>query len=294
MLKLAVIADDFTGALDTGVQFAKNDIPTQVILNMDAVSASDDDKQVLVIDTESRHLRPELAYKKVYEAVRFAMALGAEHIYKKTDSTLRGNVGSELSAAMDASGEDALMFIPAFPQNGRITVGGVSYVDGVALMDTVYARDPIDPVKSSDIAQIIALQTDKKVFKHAQWGTDTGRGGIHVFDASTDEDLRIIAGKLKDTGGLRLTAGCAGFAAALAGQIEFEREKLVKSINDGPVLIVSGSVNTRSIEQAAYAKSLGYGLQKILLERISSIFGNWCSPRNKVFCSLNILIILND
>lgn len=34
MIDLLVIADDFTGALDTGVQFAQNGIATDVMMNM--------------------------------------------------------------------------------------------------------------------------------------------------------------------------------------------------------------------------------------------------------------------
>ena len=33
MVKLLIIADDFTGALDTGIQFAKKGIETQVFRN---------------------------------------------------------------------------------------------------------------------------------------------------------------------------------------------------------------------------------------------------------------------
>ena len=57
MVELLVIADDFTGALDTGVQFAEAGAATEVIVN-DVIVPSDLSKQVetLVIDTESRHL----------------------------------------------------------------------------------------------------------------------------------------------------------------------------------------------------------------------------------------------
>ena len=61
MLLLLILADDFTGALDTGVQFAARGIPTRVIVG-DKVDFASPDAQVLVVDTETRHLPPEQAY----------------------------------------------------------------------------------------------------------------------------------------------------------------------------------------------------------------------------------------
>ena len=54
MLRLLMIADDFTGALDTGVQLAAHGIPTQVVVGQADLSACS--STVLVVDTETRHL----------------------------------------------------------------------------------------------------------------------------------------------------------------------------------------------------------------------------------------------
>ena len=116
MVELLILADDFTGALDTGVQFAARGASTTVVTdpNFD-FSKADPTTQVLVMDAETRHLPPREAYRVIYRAVQNALSSGVSYIYKKTDSALRGNVGSELSAAMAASGVDRLPFIPAFP-----------------------------------------------------------------------------------------------------------------------------------------------------------------------------------
>ena len=90
MVKLLIIADDFTGALDTGVQFAARGAATSVITDpaFDFAGA-DDGLQVLVMDAETRHLRPEQAYSVVRKAAEHALAAGVCCIYKKTDSALR-------------------------------------------------------------------------------------------------------------------------------------------------------------------------------------------------------------
>ena len=130
MLLLLIIADDFTGALDTGVQFAAYGAATRVMVK-DQVDFASCDAQVLVVDTETRHLPPEKAYQIVEELTRAACRAGIRYIYKKTDSALRGNIGAELAAVLQASNNRQLPFLPAFPQNGRTTRDGIHYVDGV-------------------------------------------------------------------------------------------------------------------------------------------------------------------
>ena len=66
MLRLLMIADDFTGALDTGVQLAAHGIPTQVVVGQADLSACS--STVLVVDTETRHLPAAKAAKAVARA----------------------------------------------------------------------------------------------------------------------------------------------------------------------------------------------------------------------------------
>ena len=53
MLLLLIIADDFTGALDTGVQFAAYGAATRVMVK-DQVDFASCDAQVLVVDTAGK------------------------------------------------------------------------------------------------------------------------------------------------------------------------------------------------------------------------------------------------
>ena len=142
MTRLLIIADDFTGSLDTGVQFAKRGINTLVTVMRDQAVDLTADCQALVVNTESRHVPPEEAYIKVRAVTESAMAAGFTHIYKKMDSTLRGNIGSELAAVMDALSDDSqpiwreITFVPAFPKSGRFTKQGLQYVGETLLHET--------------------------------------------------------------------------------------------------------------------------------------------------------------
>mgnify|MGYP000791884948 FL=1 len=145
MLRLLMIADDFTGALDTGVQLAAHGIPTQVVVGQADLSACS--STVLVVDTETRHLPAAKAAEAVARLTRSAVENGVGCIYKKTDSALRGNIGAELAALLKASGARNLPFLPAFPQIGRTTKKGVHYIDGVPVNESPFGIDPFEPVR---------------------------------------------------------------------------------------------------------------------------------------------------
>ena len=162
--KLLVVADDLTGGLDTGVQFAKQGIAVRVIVDPGMQKEwTNTNAEVLVAVSETRHLSSEAAYQTVYRIVSAGKQAGIPFVYKKTDSALRGNVGAELSAAMDACEADVLSFLPAYPAMNRITVNGCHYVDGVPVAQSVFGRDPFDPVTESDIRKLIGSQTETQV-----------------------------------------------------------------------------------------------------------------------------------
>ena len=70
---ILVLADDFTGALDTGMQFAKNGAATIVTTDPD-YNPADDEIQVLVIDTETRHKQTEEAAAVISRTLDFFLS----------------------------------------------------------------------------------------------------------------------------------------------------------------------------------------------------------------------------
>ncbi|MBQ6971881.1 MAG: four-carbon acid sugar kinase family protein [Synergistaceae bacterium] len=243
MLQLIIIADDFTGALDAGVQFSSLGAKSLVVTESGYDLAESEGLDVLIFDAETRHVSPEEAYHKVYTITKKAKDYGVPYVYKKTDSGLRGNIGSELSGAMDALGLEEMAFIPAFPAMRRVTRNGVHYVDGVPVAESMFGKDPFEPVRYSDVNEIIASQTDKK--------------GIRVYDAETDADMMRIAEGLGHEG-LRLTAGCAGFAGILAHVLGFHGKSPDVPEMPGKFFMVCGSVNPVTRRQVAYARDNGF------------------------------------
>jgi len=260
MTKLLIVADDFTGALDTGVQFSKKGISTVVTTQTKAACGNGD---VLVIDIESRHLPADKAAERVKEAVESARNFGAEYYFKKTDSTLRGNIGAELGAFMEVLGSRELMFLPAYPKTGRTTVGGAQYVDGIPLHRTMFAKDPLNPVTESTISQIIESgysgkchtvrsdQLNGELFKMES-------GGIYIFDSAHDDELKKAAAFIKEAGKLKVTAGCGGVAEFLPELMDLPKSEINVSKKRPDTLVVCGSVSETSINQIKHGESLGY------------------------------------
>lgn len=133
-MRIAVIADDLTGALDTGVQFSNWGFTVQV--TDDPLSSVAD---VVVVNTDSRGMAQGRAYELVFSVAQ--KVSGFDIVYKKTDSTLRGNVGAEIQAVLDATGEETAFLTPCYPPTARCVRAGHLLVDGVPIDRTEYSED---------------------------------------------------------------------------------------------------------------------------------------------------------
>ena len=291
MLRLLMIADDFTGALDTGVQLAAHGIPTQVVVGQADLSACS--STVLVVDTETRHLPAAKAAKAVEELTRSAVENGVGCIYKKTDSALRGNidagavgvdVAEELAALLKASGARNLPFLPAFPQIGRTTEKGVHYIKGVPVNESPFGIDPFEPVRHARVTELIGEQTD--VPAHSFPTLKEGEAvpeqeGILVFDAGSLDDLASTGRALFRNGKPRLMAGCAGFAALLPDLMKMtERRTVTMPKLDPRLLVVCGSVNSITLRQLDVAEQNGFSRLR-LTPRQKLDPGYWESENGK-------------
>jgi D-threonate/D-erythronate kinase len=243
----AVIADDLTGAADTGVQFARAGYRTAVVFRGEPVPPEDLD--AAVFDTDSRTLRPGLAARYVSEAGRSARA--ARLVYKKFDSTLRGSVAEELSAALESTRRRSAVVAPAFPAAGRTTAGGTQLVHGVPVHETELKNDPRTPVReghlptllggwSSSVGTLSAgdLEDPENVRRALEANEWT------VADAEREADLEALVRAVPGPERV-LWAGSAGLALALGAVHPGPRpaEARVALPKARSVLVVVGSLN---------------------------------------------------
>ncbi|MHA7848385.1 D-threonate kinase [Serratia sp. D1N4] len=257
-MKMIVIADDFTGANDTGVQLAKKGARTDVVLN--GLLRSTQRTDVLVINTESRALTAAMAKAKVTEALQpYCQSDTPPLVYKKIDSTFRGNVGAEVEAAMLASGAQLAIVAAAIPAAGRVTRNGQCWVNAVPLAETEFASDPKTPIVSSHIKTLIELQSDYPVYELDLLTVRAGKLGAElqkigqagtamvVVDAENDGDLALLAQATSQLSVRYLLVGAAGLANALPASCYLAaRQRL-------PVLVVAGSMSEATQQQILFA-----------------------------------------
>lgn len=256
--KLVAIADDITGAFDTGVQFSKRGASVKVVTGdhmVDAMMQAD----VLVIDAETRHLTPQEAYQKTRELAAWALERGATYFYVKTDSGLRGNIGVAIKAVLDATGILLAAFAPAYPDMNRITLNGQQFINGIPIQDSVFGQDEFEPVLAPTISGLIKPFGLDVMECPLDMGYDTvvTRPTVAVFDTRTNEDFSRIAAHLKAENQLTVTAGCAAFAAMLAGPLELPDCVKPAPVVIPPLLVICGSLNPITRKQMEYCEKMG-------------------------------------
>lgn len=262
MIKLLIISDDFTGALDTSVHFAQNGARTKVVFEREYLFTQDEDTEVIVIDAETRHISPEETYDVIYSIVKSGLKAGIQLFYLKTDSALRGNIGSSIKALSDAYDANIIPFIPAYPSMNRFTIKGIQYIDNIPVHDSIFGNDPFNPVKYSSVKKIIAQQSDidcievssiEKVYTQKE-----PKPCVAIYDTVTDLDISRIACGLMEADQLKVMAGCAGFASILPEILDLNKSKKEKLNLKQGIWVISGSINPITMNQIEFARENGF------------------------------------
>lgn len=156
---IGIIADDLTGANDTSLQFFLQGCKTQVSFGEDLTIDENLKTEVFAMSTESRNVQVDIAVERVKNAASNILKnYNFEYIYKKIDSVLRGNIAAEITTILDILELDAAIIYPAFPSEGRTTIGGYHLVKGIPLQRTEVSRDPAFPIVESNIVNMLRNQ----------------------------------------------------------------------------------------------------------------------------------------
>jgi uncharacterized protein YgbK (DUF1537 family) len=148
---IGVIADDLTGAAELGGVGLRHGLSTEIIRSGRPGGEAD----LVCVDTDSRSCKPEEAAKRAAAAARILRQAGAEWIYKKVDSVLRGNVTAEVEAVMKQLNLTRALLLPANPSLGRVIREGEYFVYGKRINRTEFANDPEYPRRSSQVLRLL-------------------------------------------------------------------------------------------------------------------------------------------
>jgi uncharacterized protein YgbK (DUF1537 family) len=254
--RVLVLADDLTGALEVGALFAGRGVEATVAIAAHPAAASwNHAAPVQVLDTETRHLAPEDAFRIVRAFAGEAGGRGFRYIYKKTDSTLRGNIGSEIAAVMAACPDAPLVYVPAYPQLGRTVVEGKLLVNGVPVTETGFSADMLNPVRESHIPTLLGTSfPDIPVYSvSVEALRGPLRSAVYLVDGMTEEDIRSAARILAASSQVRLVAGPAGLARHLAELMNLPRRKPPEMPRIVRCLVVNGSRHQAAAAQVNHA-----------------------------------------
>jgi D-threonate/D-erythronate kinase len=264
-----ILADDLTGAADSAIAFARRGLPAKVVWG-EARPEQHADAMALAYDAATRELDAAAAARQHGEALRRFLRPGV-HVFKKIDSTLRGNPAEEIAAMLDVLHARAprmrVVIAPAFPAMGRTVRDGQIFVHGVPLPFTEFWPAS----REQDLAVLMNLLDTVGVHaRHLSLSTVRGdpaalssgfANGVAVCDAETVGDLERIASASLEDDAATVCIGSAGFAHALA-QIASRASGLSRgshrcAVVTNGALIVVGSRTQASRAALTQLRTLG-------------------------------------
>ncbi|MFJ7284781.1 four-carbon acid sugar kinase family protein [Pseudomonas sp. NPDC099000] len=300
-MRILIIADDLSGAADCAIGFAS--VGMQTVVTLDPLNDKAD-AQVIAADTDTRRLSPAQAAERTVAAFK-ALHQPGQRLYKKIDSTLRGNMAAEVAALQPLAG--LAIVAPAFPATGRTLRGGRVFVNGQPLetTDTWKLENADRPADVEAMLVAAGLSTakldldtlrgnEKALERHIAEIVGNGTQAL-IVDAQTEDDLLTLA---------RLTAsmeqplfwiGSGGLAREIASlpaslsdssEVRFtaiEPDALEKS--QAPILILVGSLSGVCERQCALLKERG-GVSELVVPpevlRQGTTHGDWALWQSRI------------
>lgn len=267
MGRILMLADDLSGAAECGMACVNAGLKVIVTLGapVDPIPAD-----VVVIDADTRKLGAAAAAERMRHLVQEYARDPDLLVFKKIDSTLRGHLGPELGAVLEARStvvsRSVAIVAPALPAYGRTTVEGRHYVHGELVHETdmwksenrsgqSYIPDMLHGsglrCASLHLAIVRGAQTafDCALYESAE------SADVIVCDAATADDLRAIAAAAARLQGRAVWVGSAGLAHELPGAIGvgLSAADAIAQLPEttGSTLFVIGSANRTTRQQIA-------------------------------------------
>ncbi|MPZ19723.1 MAG: hypothetical protein GEV06_17645 [Luteitalea sp.] len=241
-----IAADDLTGAADACATFVERGLSGVVRLRASPCAPAAD---VVAISTESRGLSSAEAAGRVRRvSERWSSDCEGAVGFKKIDSTLRGHIGEELAAVMEAWRATRAIVAPAFPRMGRTLEGGLLRVAGGDAQETDAPQGHLPTLLATqglrDCRLVLRPSNEPSLDGWASAMASALRSGrrVIVCDSLHDEDLDAIVHAVWGIPERVLWVGSAGLAGALARRLtDLPRRSSAPTLSARPV----GGAGTR-------------------------------------------------
>lgn len=286
MIKLGVIADDFTGATDIA-SFMVNAGWKVVLFNgVPAESFDQEGIDAVVIALKSRSILTKTAVEQSLSASNWLRSQGCkQQLFKYCstfDSTREGNIGPVTDALMQNLDASITLICPAVPDNGRTILQGHLFVKGQLLNQSGMEHHPVTPMKESSLKKLMEAQSTGRC---EVINLDTIKNHVEdipnalaklaekkikyvVCDVLDNNDLLTIA---RETADYALITGAAGIGYAIAALDTMHKsaDKPAFAISkEGASIVLSGSCSSMTNQQVNFyqqrASSLALDVEKIL------------------------------
>jgi uncharacterized protein YgbK (DUF1537 family) len=265
MARLAIVADDLTGANTAGVLLTKAGLRILTIVEDTAISElSADEYDGVVLNAMSRGMDAGCARLTLERDTKELFSRGGEFFCKRIDSTIRGNLGAEVEGMLSALGRNYVaVCVPSYPASGKITIGGYLLFNAVPIARTVAGKDPLKPVRNSYLPDVFAEQTElpcaviplaavsqgtEAVIEALQKAVKQG-ARIVVIDSANEGDIEIIAQAVVESGVKAVAVDPGPFTQALFSRYISPQKSAKKA---GRILVVAGSISELTRTQLDY------------------------------------------
>lgn len=249
-LEVLLVADDLTGAGDSGLGFVQEGFSASVLLDSGRVFHGPT-TEVQAVVTGTRALEGSQVRQRL-ESIFFLPAFSGPVVFHKVDSAGRGNPGVEIAVLMDVLSCDAVVYAPAFPAAGRVVRGGRLRVSDFSGQSTEINLEEMFPAALRNRVQLLAAGATESL-RESMAAARSERRNIWVCDAESAEDLKRIVEAASRLSLRILWSGSAGLAGAVARHLAAGRATAQGArklpARRGAALVICGTDHPVTVEQ---------------------------------------------
>jgi uncharacterized protein YgbK (DUF1537 family) len=233
-----LVADDITGACDSGTHFAQHGLPARLLLR-----SAHRCEPVLSLCTSTRNATDDQASAALRRTLDAIPSSWHEHtlFFLKLDSAARGPIAASILAAAKILQPEVILYAPAFPALQRTVDQGLLRICDIAGQQTTVSLRDLFPASVPNRIAIIPTGSQSTLHKAMLQARDEGRD-ILLCDSTTTDDLNTLAQTVLSLSLKTLWVGSGGLASSLAKALSPNKAASIQPpLPTRPALLICGT-----------------------------------------------------